>query len=128
MVITQANQKRIIRYIKKWRNRLLLNTWTIHAEYEDIDDAEDTPQIECLVRVHINEAYLEMVLHIFPKFWNQSELIQERAILHELSHRISEPMRLLAIKKQRPSEKVVTFTNEQFTETITNLLWNSYHG
>jgi len=119
------NKTRIIKWAKKWRKRLLLQHWTVHITFCNIQ-CEDA---DVRAEVDLNRTYLEICIKIFPEFWKDTLITQERTIIHELVHTIVQPLKLKAHEKRKLSFKEIDNIQkevEYLTEYITNLLWDAY--
>lgn len=116
-------KRRIERYARKWRHRLLLSGWTINIVFEDepcVDDALT------LAVVSSTPTYYEIHINIYPPFWSKPVHEQERIILHELVHWYSINLKQLALQKRRAKLEIVQYETERLTEGITNIIWDCY--
>jgi len=125
-VLTAKDKTKVERWAKKWRNRLLLNAYTVEVEFCLNPDPDDRGEEVCKAEVHIDPKYLRIEIKIYPFFWEQTGVEQERTIVHELVHTHSHGLKMLACESKRPSNKRISKENETLVEIVTNIMWDAY--
>lgn len=112
--------------VERWRPILFLHAYTIHiCHVKEVCADEPLTNADCTV----NDEYHELVIRIYPKFWDELTTDEERAfqLLHELCHAITAPARSLAFdalseKYVRSSE--IKAANERATDWIAKAIWH----
>jgi len=85
---TDAQKKRISRWVDKWKRRLILNEWNILVRYQ-MHDLEPDGTFYVIGQMDDNHVYMKGTLKIFPQFWERTPATQEETIVHELCHCIA---------------------------------------
>lgn len=116
-----ARKQKIDRLICKWKKKLNLREWDFKVVFinEYKNDA-----ISVVAECHVNVEYLFAKIVIFKAYWENTIKEQERTIVHELCHCISEPA--YDAHLEMCNYKIVTRVNiesirEQLTQRITNI-------
>lgn len=110
--------------IEKWRDWLLLNEWHISSQY-GLDDKGDSP-FQTFAEIDVNEVYKKARITFFPCFFKDSLEEQEKIIIHELCHCITEPAFDIMINQHNG----VAYHKHQHSdciETITQRMTNAIH-
>ena len=125
---TNTLKERFIGYVVKWRGLLLMNGYHINVEFSetahpDKDDGETTS-----AEILTNHPYLSgHKITIYPRILKESdEDEQERKIVHELAHIITQGQKLLV--RRTIEDKFVTWEevkneNERATDWIANIVF-----
>lgn len=125
---SEDDKKRLIGYIDLWRGLMLMNGWHINVEFSEKDDPDDTSSTYCSAQMHVNLPYQSgHCITIYPKMITKEPDYdeQERKIVHELAHIITQGQRDLL--RRMTQDKFVTWTeitneNERETDWIANIL------
>jgi len=80
----RKKQKIVDPLVNKWRKWLLLNEW-----HYDIDFAEEDDD-GTIATIDVNEVYLKARITFYPVFFTRSKEKQERTVIHELCHCLTE--------------------------------------
>lgn len=128
-MISQRQRTKLTRWLNKWQRRLCLSDWTIQCEFSD-ECPHDAPA-GMSVRAAAFPSYRYLTLHVtlYPDFWKDSDEDQERTIVHELVHAVTNHTRELIIRrvaKKRVTDEEAADANERLTEAVTNIVWKAY--
>jgi hypothetical protein len=122
---TEAQRKRVIRFVNKYRHKLFLEKWDLNISYMRYNKSGS----KAVADISINEEYFDAKICIYPRFWNLYVKDQEFAILHELCHCITEESFDVAaniLQGSMTTHEAIRFTNERMTQTIAKILF--YRG
>ena len=84
---------------------------------------EESPNLSA--EITIETTYREIIINLYPHFWELSQDLQRFALLHELVHTLLVDSKLLAtdlIEGRFHSNEEIKTVNEQTTTKITHLL------
>jgi len=115
---TEKQRKEVARYIKKWREGLLLNEWSIDTWFMPED--KDGHAAEVLVEVN----YLRASIRIYPCYWENTRRDREEFIVHELCHCITEEIYEACFDMSQGrmiTPKYLEQMREQLTQRISNI-------
>ena len=121
---TRKQRRAVIEAIVcRWRERLLLDHWSF-----DVILLREPPADPSIARVTLNERYNDGVIEIHPDFWNHPRETQNRVLLHELVHALTNRIGTLGKrgKKRLLLDDELTDAEENLTERITNIVWDAY--
>lgn len=139
-VWNKADKDRLIGYAEKWKGLLLMNGWHINITFSETampdtdnpDNVDDSASASCAA----NGPYMSgHSVTIYPRMLREPDRSeQERRIVHELVHIITEPSKELT--RRMFHDKFVTWvetrdTNERMTDWIANIVTSLYdlqHG
>ena len=118
MSISTKDKERIKKLVEKWKKKLYLQEWEVLIVFKD--EYKDNVAAENHVRV----PYMFSKIIIFKSFWNDPKKVQEKIIIHELCHCITE--RAYDAFLELVNYKIVTMVDiesirEQLTQKITNI-------
>ena len=112
---------------EKWKPRLNLSSWDITISLEDNDEKSCTGMVtaECTSKTMYENAHVT----VFPYFFKMTKPEQEKCIVHELAHCMTEPYKDL-YRKYLNFELVTSSqereVNEKLTTGITSIIFDSY--
>lgn len=121
----RLDRARVVDLIEKWRGLLLLHGHHVNVTFSETPDYDDKPGARCSASCKANTPYMSgHRVTIYPHFLDDDADEQERKIIHELAHIITEPSRQVARELAR--EQIVTWreirdTNETLTDWIASI-------
>ena len=124
---TESQRKEVIRIVRRWRSRLLVEHWTLQIVPMPRANARDPKST--LAQVDVSERYATATVRIYPPFWKESPAERERVLMHELTHApLNRIANLLdrAIRAGVATEAEVDDAHEQLVEHFTNVVWDAY--
>ncbi len=124
---TKIQKKWIMQILKKWRDRLLLNEWYFDVLYkeQDIIDVGYTTNTD----ITACPVYLKATIRIYPIYFTQSRDEQEKALIHELVHCLTQEVWDTTTRIQNGyfvSKGDVRDQCERLTQRITNAVYWKY--
>lgn len=87
---TTTQKKRVENWIEKWRPRLYLQEWYFNIEY--MSGSLDSDDYIINATIMACPTYLKAKIRIYPDFWSIDKDRQERIIVHELSHCLTQEL------------------------------------
>ena len=126
MPTTPAEKRRIYRWVELWRARLMLSTWSVNIEFSETPREDDPAPFADVTAKH---RYSEMSIVIYPRFWQEAREVQQRVLMHEMIHCVTDRVHNLIerrVAKRRVTEDEKLDAVENLTETITNIVWAAY--
>lgn len=127
-VWSELDKQRFIGYLDKWRGLLLMNGWHINVSFCEKPSSSD-PETTC-ASIWTNEPYMSgHHIDVYPRMLISTVDEQERKMVHELVHIITNPTKELA--RRMMGDKFVTLKeleneNERATDWVANIAWALY--
>lgn len=119
---------RIRAIILKWRERLNVAEWSFVVTFEKKSMPSDPGTAACIIPA---ERYSDARVQIFPEFWAEPRITQERTLVHELSHvplnRVANLLERLKKLSDVATGDVIEDTFEKFTEHFSNVVWDAFN-
>lgn len=125
--LTSLQRKWIKRIFEKWRGRLLLHEYYVDIKYMSANDDDD--DFIRFASITTCPVYLNTIIRIYPRFWEQSKDQQERTIVHELCHCLTQEAWDTVTHIQNGhvvNKKSVKDIMERLTQRISNCIFMGY--
>lgn len=122
-----TRRSQIERYVAEYLDVLGLRQWQVRVRLSRTEDPDDP---NSYARVWPHPRYMSLRLVVYPHFWTQDEEAQERTILHELAHAVTEPLQEMINRAGggKASEDAIEECVERATEHIAAIVWELCHG
>lgn len=128
-MISKRQRTKLTRWLNKWQRRLCLSDWTINCEFATAAHEEDQPPLSARATALASYRYLTLHITIYPDFWKDSDEEQERTVVHEMAHAITNHTRELIVRRvarKRVTDEEAADANERLTEHVCNVVWKAY--
>ncbi len=120
----KAAKTEIEAVLKEWRERLLLQEWHIDASLAEALPPDESSPGECLADISVDSVYLRAKMRIFPVWGQRDRPTREAALVHELCHCVTQPLRDLlndARLGQAVRREEVRDRSETLTQRVANI-------
>jgi hypothetical protein len=120
-------RKILRRVVELWRERLLLDHWSVDVELRSKPHSKDPDHV--LASIKHNERYNDMAAVVYPRFWLETQDEQSRAMLHEMAHGMTNRVANLLARLPKAglaTEEEIEDAEENLVEHITNVVWDAY--
>lgn len=129
MPIPAKDKSRFLKYIEKWKKRLLLDSWSVITTFSN-EDKVTQESVYTHGTMNVNLKYKEGRMTIFPVILEDPLESQKATIIHELLHLHLEPLSVILWKAEKKgvlSEKRRWEIIEELTELMTKIIWKAYN-
>lgn len=116
---TAKSCKMVDEWLTKWRGRMFLQEWFVHVDYR-LDSLDDSNK---LAEISSNTIYKNATVTIFAPFFKRQKYVQEMAIVHELSHLVTQEYKN-ALESMSEGVYMPPHLRHELNERITNHISN----
>lgn len=126
-------RKEVDRLVATWKKRLYLTEWEIEVVHADNDahpEAHPVGEGDVMAEVDACPVYLQAIIEIRPSYWKLSPSQREKAIVHELSHCLTQEIYGLLESQWRGlavMEREAVSSLERLTQRIANIALSRKH-